>query len=217
MNHAKIITTLIFLFLLSRLECQEYHHQLHDDTRNEFQMGLKLGVNVSNVYDDEGNQIMPDPKFGFAGGGYMSFPISRYFGIQPEAMYSQKGFLARGTILSMDYSYTLTTDYIDIPLHFQYKPAPALTILLGPQYSVLMDRSDQFGSGSITAKEREEIKNNYVRKNVFSASTGLDAKVEHLIMSIRACWDLQSNNGAGTGMSPDYKNIWLQGTVGYVF
>jgi hypothetical protein len=217
MKPIKILSTLLFLFILDRLECQEYHHLLHDDKRTEFQMGLKLGVNLSNIYDEDGNQIMPDPKFGFVAGAYLSFPINRYCGIQPEALYSQKGFLARGTILNMDYSYTLTTDYVDLPLHFQFKPFPNVSILLGPQYSILTNRSDQFGSGTITANEREEIKNNYVRKNVFSLSLGLDACVEHLVFSIRNCWDLQPNNGSGTALSPNYKNVWLQGTIGYSF
>lgn len=67
--------------------------------REHFTAGLKLGTNFSNVYDSEGEDFEAEGKFGFAGGAFFSIPIGRLVGIQPEILFSQKGFRSTGTFL----------------------------------------------------------------------------------------------------------------------
>ena len=88
------------------------------DNRQKVSFGLKVGANYSNVYDSEGEDFIADAKFGLAAGGFVSIPLGKFFGIQPEILFSQKGFKSSGTYLGSTYSMTRTTDYIDVPLLF---------------------------------------------------------------------------------------------------
>jgi hypothetical protein len=211
------VLLVIGIFSLQRVSGQSSRHSKKEDARTEFEFGVKTGVNLSIIYDEEGNQILPDPKFGFLAGGWLSIPFCRYLGIQPELVYSQKGYLARGTVLNLDYSYTQSTDYLDFPMHLQYKPFPRVIFLAGPQYSKLISRTDEFGQGTITSIQKQEINRNTIRSDVWGLSTGVDFKFEHLMISVRACADFQTNGGGGTSIDPSYKNAWLQASIGYVF
>ncbi len=94
------------------------------DRRDEFTIGGKIGMNFSNVWDEEGQDFRADGKFGLAGGLFLAIPLGKYIGIQPEVMLSQKGFRADGTLLGTPYSYTKTSSFIDVPIQFQLKPLP---------------------------------------------------------------------------------------------
>jgi hypothetical protein len=215
----RILTLFLIVSTLSvqRMSGQQYHHLRNEDARTEFQFGVKTGINLSVIYDEEGNQILPDPKFGFVAGAWLGIPLSKYLGLQPEVLYSQKGYLARGTVLNLDYSYTQSTDYLDLPLHLQFKPSSAVTLLAGPQYSKLISRTDEFGQGTITTVQKQEISHNTIRPDVWSISTGADFTREHLVISIRACFDLEPNGGGGTSIDPSYKNAWIESSIGYRF
>lgn len=49
------------------------------DNRAKLSLGIKGGVNLSNVYDSEGEDFVADSKVGFAVGGFLSLPLGRYF------------------------------------------------------------------------------------------------------------------------------------------
>lgn len=187
------------------------------DLRSKLMFGFKAGTNYSNVYDSEGEEFQADAKFGFAGGIFVPIPIGSYFGIQPEALISQKGFKATGVILGSTYSFTRTTTYLDIPLLFSFKPSEFINIVAGPQYSYLFKQKDVFGNASTTIEQEQEFENDNIRRNTLCATAGLDLTMKHLVIGVRAGWDLQRNNGDGTSTTPRYKNAWYQATLGYRF
>jgi len=187
------------------------------DNRNELQFGLKIGLNLSNVYDSEGEQFDADAKFGLAAGGFLSIPIGTYLGVQPEILFSQKGFKATGTLLGSPYEFTRTTSYLDIPLLIALKPSPMVTLLAGPQYSYLMKQKDVFTSGVGNSQQEEEFDNDNIRKNTMCFLGGLDLNFDRLVFGGRVGWDLYNNNGDGTSTTPRYKNVWYQATVGFRF
>ncbi len=114
------------------------------NAQNGLQFGIKAGANYSNVYDSKGEKFDADGKLGFAGGVFLGIPLGALLGVQPEILFSQKGFKATGKVLGIDYSLTRTTSYIDVPLYLAIKPFPILTILIGPQYSYLLKQTDEF-------------------------------------------------------------------------
>src|SRR6478736_6592004 len=89
--------------------------QKNSDYRKQLMFGLKAGANYSNVYDAQGEAFVAKAKYGFAGGVFLSIPIGRYFGIQPEVLYSQKGFNGKGVLLGSSYDLSRTTSFIDVP------------------------------------------------------------------------------------------------------
>jgi len=205
-----ILTTLAIICIASISKAQ-----VKTDLREDLLVGLKVGINQSNVYDEQGQDFVADSKFGLAAGGFMSIPMGKYLGVQPELLFSQKGFQSSGTILGQAYSLTRTTNWIDIPILFALKPSEFITILAGPQYSYLMKRKDVFVNGINTVAQEQEFSNDNIRKNILGFTGGVDITVKHFVIGARAGWDLQTNNGDGTTTTPRYKNRWIQATVGY--
>lgn len=184
------------------------------DLRNNIMFGLKAGANFSNVYDIKGEGFVADPKFGFAGGAFLSIPLGKYIGLQPEILFSQKGFKAKGEILGIiSYEFTHTTSYIDVPLLFAFKPSEVFTLLVGPQFSYLVKQRDVLANTSLT----QEFNNDNLRKNTFCFLGGADINLSKLVLSLRGGWDIQDNKGDGTSSNPRYKNVWYQATLGFRF
>lgn len=179
------------------------------------QLGVKVGANLSNVYDEKGQDFVADPKLGVAGGLFLRLPLGKFIGLQPEILFSQKGFKATGTVLGGSYSLTRTSNFIDVPVLFAVKPISYLTILAGPQFSYLTKKTDVLTSGNNTVLQEKEFQNDNVRKNILCFNLGADLNIDHLIVSARAGWDFQNNNGDGTTTTPRYKNHWYQLTLGY--
>lgn len=187
------------------------------DAREDLKFGLKAGGNVSNVWDENSQDFEANSKIGLAGGVYMSVPFGKYLGVQPGLIFSQKGFREDGRFLGSDYTFTRTTNYLDIPLLFELKPKPFLTIVAGPQYSFLLSKTDQFTSSTVSITDVDKYDNNNIRKNTLGALVGFDIHSNQWVISPRAGWDLQSNDGDGTSSSLRYKNQWVQLTIGYEF
>jgi len=187
------------------------------DSREKLQLGVKAGANISNVYDSEGEDFNADPKLGFAAGAFLAVPIGKYLGFQPELLFSQKGYQRTGTILGSDYKFTHTSSYIDVPLLLQVKPSEMITLLAGPQYSYLLKEKNVFSNEFVNGEDEQNYENDNVRKNTLGFVGGVDINLNHLVLGVRAAWDLQDNNGDGTSEIPRYKNVLYQATVGFKF
>lgn len=186
------------------------------DTRSNFVLGAKLGANYSNVYDSEGEDFVADPKLGFVAGGFVTIPLGKLFAIQPEVLYSQKGFKGEGTLLGSSYSFERTTDYLDVPVFLAFRPIEYLSIVAGPQFSYLLKEKNEF-SGAISSSQEEAFNNDNIRKNTLAFIGGVDVNIDKLVIGARAGWDLKENKGDGTSTTPRYKNYWYQLTLGYKF
>ncbi len=187
------------------------------DSREKFFFGLKGGTNYSNVYDRAGENFAADSKFGFVGGVFLTIPIGKYVGIQPEILFSQKGFKGSGTLLGSSYALTRTTNYIDVPLMISIKPAPGISLMAGPQFSYLLKQKDEFETAITTNEQIQEFENDNIRKNTLGFIGGIDFNFDHVVLGTRVGWDIKHNNGDGTQTTPRYKNVWLQATLGFRF
>ena len=196
---------------------QETTTTTSSDVREKPKFGLKIGGNYSNVYDTKGEDFVADSKFGLALGAFITLPLGTYAGVQPEILYSQKGFKGTGVLLGQTYEFTRTTSYIDVPLHLALKPTTFITVLVGPQYSYLIKQKDVFANTTTSIEQEKEFAADNIRKNIFGLSLGADINMDHLVISGRLGWDIMANNGDGTSTTPRYKNRWYQITIGYRF
>ena len=211
------ITSLIIILSVNLFTTNGFAQNTPAESRKSVNFGIKAGINFSNVYDSKGEQFNANGKIGAAAGIFVSIPIGKFLGFQPEILFSQKGFKATGSILGSGYSFTRTTNYLDIPLFLAIKPTSVLTLLVGPQYSYLMKQDDVF-KNSITSVDQQRVFNNdNIRKNTLCFVGGADVNLMKLVLSARAGWDIQNNNGDGTSSTPRYKNVWYQATIGYRF
>jgi len=187
------------------------------DFRNRIMFGLKAGVNFSNVYNSEGERFDADGKFGFATGAFIAIPIGTFIGIQPEILFSQKGFKGTGVILGSAYDFKRTTNYLDIPLLFAVKPTEFISVLAGPQFSYLLKQKDVFTNATTTIEQEQEFVNDNIRRNTMCFTGGLDFTLKHMVVGTRIGWDLLTNKGDGSSVTPTYKNVWYQATIGFRF
>lgn len=205
---------LLFMIISATLVAASVSAQ---DDRGKISVGVKAGANIANVYDSEDDDFNADGRLGLAAGVFVAIPIGQFLGVQPELLFSQKGYQSAGTVLGFDYSYTRTSNYIDVPILLALKPSSFVTILLGPQYSYLVKQTDVFENPFSDATVEEEFENDNLRKNTFGFVGGLDINLSDFVIGARVAWDLFNNNGDGTSTTPRYKNVVGQVTLGYRF
>ena len=194
------------------------HAQSGDsDFRKKLNVGIKAGANYSNVYDAKKEEFISNPKLGFVGGVFFSLPLGKFLALQPEVLYTQRGFYSKNTILGVTYENTRTTEYVDVPLLLAVRPSKYFSLLFGPQFSYLLKQTDRLTSTLGTAGSEQVFKNNNVRKNTMCLTGGIAVPISHLVISARAGWDIKDNNGDGTTSTIRYKDMWYQATVGYRF
>ena len=187
------------------------------ELRSRLLFGLKIGTNYSNVYDSDGENFNSNPKVGLVTGGYLAIPIGKFLGVQPEVLFSQRGFYATGVVMGGDYNLTRTTNNVDVPVYFAFKPTRFITFLAGPQFSYLTSQRDVFANGSTTIERQQVFESANIRRNTLCFATGADLNIRHLVLGARLGWAVQNNNGDGSVTVPRYKDVWFQTTVGYRF
>jgi hypothetical protein len=187
------------------------------DNREKLLFGLKIGANLSNVYDTQDQNFHTNAKLGLAAGASLSIPLGTYFGLQPEILFSQKGFHASGAMTGNGYDFSRTLDYIDVPLFLVVKPIEAVSLMAGPQVAFLVKQTDVFTNGSTSVAQQQQFENENLRKNTFCFLLGTDINLGHVVIGLRAGWDVLNNNGDGSSSNPRYKNVWYQGTLAYRF
>ncbi|TGD78245.1 porin family protein [Hymenobacter wooponensis] len=116
-------------------------------------LGLRAGANYSNLAGNVKNENTYNNKFGFLGGVMLNADVTGdgFFSIQPEVLYSQKGFENKpteytNTILGVGYTEKregkVNYNYLDVPVLLKIN-AGGLIVEAGPQYSYLLSANDE--------------------------------------------------------------------------
>lgn len=187
------------------------------ENRERFQIGVKAGGSLSNVYDTQGEEFNAKAKVDFSGGVFFTIPLGKVFGIQPEVLITQKGFKGSGKLLGQNYSFKRTTTFLEVPILLAIKPAEFLTIVVGPQYSYLLHQRDVFTSAIVNTNQEQEFEQDNIRKNMLGAVVGLDINIGNFVIGGRIGLDMLRNRGDGSHDTPRYRNVSGQVTVGYKF
>lgn len=247
MRTTKFLATLLPTLITSLVALGQYQSYSIPDGRNTLQFGIKVGINNSNVYDAQGEDFIASSKIGPVFGGFLSIPLCTWLGIQPEILYSSKGYAGTGAIGSQEsssptitppvkgipgiviagagtggnpdnYSFIDRLNYLDIPIMLQLKILPSIYLLGGPEYSYLLSRSYIFTNGVTTETMQQQFQNDNIRHNVFGIITGIELNLNRsFVLGGRLAWDELDNNGDGTSTMPRYRNYWGQATLGYKF
>lgn len=177
--------------------------------------GLKVGINSSNVYNGIGQDFNSDGKLGWVAGGFVSIPLWKHFGLQPELLLSQKGFHGTGSLLDASYQLKRTTTYLDIPVLIELRTNQFLTVLVGPQFSFLLSQKDELTASASSVQQQQLLAMDPFRENIIGVVIGFDVHVKRAVFSVRSGWDTMQNTKDASSLTPRYKNIWLQATVGF--
>lgn len=76
--------------------------------------GIKAGVNASDLYGGDINSS--DTRAGFNGGLFLNYRFSKYFAIQPEVAYTEKGSEVGQGVVGEEGAVDYNLSYLEIPV-----------------------------------------------------------------------------------------------------
>jgi len=123
-----------FLFL-SFLFFSFFHLQGQTDSKPEFTAGLKAGLNLSNLNQGQSNDGRYSSIASYHAGAFLNLK-GRYFGFQPELIYSRQGGIFSNSIypINVDTRY----DYLNVPLMVKFYAFWGIYLQAGPQFGYLL-------------------------------------------------------------------------------
>jgi hypothetical protein len=138
------------------------------DSRNNG-FGIKGGLNIANVRGDNTNTLVNRENLkDFMTGIYAQFAFNSAFSIQPEFLYSRKGYQAdpAGTA---DLLRKNRLDYLQVPVLFVYNFLDNVSVHVGPQVALLINAKNSTQDRSINAAGFHSLD--------YGAVGGLEARV----------------------------------------
>ena len=181
----------------------------------EARIGLIGGLNIATLVKSNDPGFSSMPLYGFNAGGLLQLPIGDLIALQPEVLFSQKGYHAKGNDGLTAYDYRRRLNCLDIPLLLRINLGKQLGIVGGPQYSYLLSTKTVFSSASATYMQNIKNENDNIRKNTFGGVLGIDINAgDNVFLYGRYTIDFKSNNGDGTSSTPAYKNQVFQVGIG---
>ena len=129
-------------------------------TAQNVNIGIKGGLNIANLNDDNGTKY--DSKLGFNVGLLGHIHLAPQLALQPEIMYSLQG--AKYTVSNVETNINL--GYINIPLNVQYMFDNGFRLQAGPQVGFLMNAKAE------TNNVKTDIKDN-LKTVDFGVTAGL--------------------------------------------
>lgn len=119
--------------------------------KGSIKFGVKAGANFYKFSGDDADfgDVSPKIQVGIAGGGLVNIPVSDMFSVQPEVLFSMEGTKYEESGDKLMYK----TNYINIPVLFQYNNASGFYAETGPQIGFLMSAKADDGSNSTDVKD----------------------------------------------------------------
>ena len=172
--------------------------------------GIKGGINLANVKENEFEDIEPKMLVGFSVGGYITNRLSDRFFLQLEAYYSSKGFRlehdesytdAFGNSMKSTMDGTTTLKYFEIPVLGVFTVTKNLNIFAGPYLEIYLNGKTKFDyelSGQIydadsdtwenmneSGSESEDIKSGDINSPGFGLIFGAEYLVGKISLGAR--------------------------------
>ena len=176
----------------------------------QISFGVKGGPNVATVGGADVSSIVKS-RTGFSAGGYLELSLPFLLTIQPEILYSTKGFIMEQdySALGQSYSYksTNTYSYLEIPVLIKYSlPVPMIkpSLYVGPEIEVLLTAKSVFeGTGSPTVDT--DIKS-IVTSTDYGAVFGASTHILVADVDVRYVLGLKSTDGVNQAKM--YNRVW---------
>lgn len=181
----------------------QQNHNLFSRSANAG-IGIKGGVNFASVHGSDKDKFGDvNSHTSFHAGIFAQFGLSDFFSLQPELLYSRKGFERQDSVFRYD--------YLEVPLLAVFNISDHFSVHLGPQVGVM-----------VSAKvEDEEI--DLEPYNTFDY--GLAAGLEGSLMDrfrigtryVHGFGDLRKEDSNGNNIDEDIKNGVIQVYLGIAF
>ena len=107
-----------------------------------FKIGIKGGATINKL---SGKSFNEQFSFGYHLGGFAEIGITKKWAIQPEVLFSQSTVDTSSSFSSV-YQFNkmnnIKLKYLSIPLLLNFKPIKLITLQAGPQFGILMNKSN---------------------------------------------------------------------------
>lgn len=203
-------------------------------------LGLRAGANYTNLSGNIKNENTYNNKLGFAGGIILNAPIvENFFSIQPELLYSQKGFENKpneydNTIAGIGYKEKregkVNYNYLDLPIlakinadGFYFEAGPQISYLLSSSNETKTTRTNTVSGKVDTFEAQNQNDVSDLNRTELGYAAGLGYQAENgLSVGLRyagAFSDLVKSENGDTYFNGDLKNARhsaFQVSLGYL-
>ena len=162
-----------FLLFFSLAAVAQENNESHND-EPMVRVGLKGGLSIATIINTNDNSFSSAPLYGLNGGAVLQLLLGHVLAIQPEVLFSQKGYRATETSLVGDYDYRRYLNFLDIPILLRLNASKNFGIVVGPQYSHLLSTHTSFKSGDASYEQTVNNENDNITKNIFGGVIGAD-------------------------------------------
>lgn len=176
----------------------------------QMSFGIKGGLNIATVGGADVSSIVKS-RTGFSVGGYLGLSLPFLFTVQPEVLYSTKGFIMEQSFSVSGQSYTYkstnTYSYLEIPVLVKYSlPVPVVnpSLYAGPEVGILLTAKSKFeGTGSPTVDS--DVKS-AVTSTDYGVVFGASAHILVADFDLRYVLGLKSTDGVNQAKM--YNRVW---------
>ena len=106
-----------------------------------FHLGIKGGVNLGKI---DGQSFSDGFNAGFQLGGYAVLGLTKNLSLQPEVLFNQTNTKFDTTIgesFNISHAKDISLNYLSVPVLLKINASKLLAFNIGPQYSILMNKS----------------------------------------------------------------------------
>lgn len=150
------------------------------------QFGAKAGLNLSNMTIDGSNDR--NLRTGFHVGVFNRTGISEFFSIQPELLYTTKGFTNNYDVAVAEGDVNFNLNYLEIPINLVYHLAEDFSFQLGPYVSYLLSAKVDTNNellGFFDFDTDSNIDRDNFKKFDFGVTAGLEFQLEPILLGFK--------------------------------
>jgi hypothetical protein len=183
--------------------------------------GVKGGVTFATV-----PQIGPaldfdssttDYRAGVTAGGFVTYDVNDWFGVQPELLYVQKGVEVTRTDEAAAPADRFEMDYLEIPVLARFSGGPSdtrLYLLAGPTFGIRLNGTVQEKTGEVTIER--DVGDELKRSDV-GLTVGGGVEAGFLLVEARYTEGLTNINKPDSPLLTDVHNRTFSFMAGVVF
>lgn len=180
----------------------QQNHNLFSQSPNSG-IGIKGGVNFASVHGDDKDKFgETNSHTSFHAGVFAQFPFGEFFSLQPELLYSRKGFERQDSVFRFD--------YLDVPVLAVFNISDNFSVHLGPQVGIMMSAK----------MEDDEIDLEPYNTFDYGAAAGLEGRLSRFRLGTRyvhSFGDLRKEDSNGNDIDENIKNGVIQVYLGVGF
>lgn len=168
--------------------------------------GIKGGINVATIGGADAASMLKS-RTGFAAGAYLEASFPFLVTVQPEMLYTTKGFTFSSASFGQTVTSTNTYSYIEIPVLVKfYLPVPVVkpSLYVGPEMGFLLSAENKYEATGFSTRETNI--DSLLSSTDFGVVFG--ASVHVLITDIEARYTLGLRTTDKSGQARLYNRVW---------